>query len=81
MNENYTFSITKVDKIINMLPKDKMDKIPQSVRNFFDNNAKKEMLENMYIPSNLLVDNLEDSTLKFLKVIDYYINDNNKRKL
>ena len=81
MNENYTFSITKVDKIVNMVRKDKIDKIPQSVRNFFDSNAKIEMLENMYIPSNLLEDNLEDSTLKFLKVIDYYINDNNKRKL
>lgn len=76
-NDKYTYSITQTRYIINSLSNDVKNKIPSNVIKFFDNNSDMSLLDNELNGNILKFDNFTNDTLKFLKVINYYINDNN----
>lgn len=74
INDDYTFSITQANLVINSLDEKVKNKIPQNVVNFFGNNSDMSLINEEYNNKNLMFESFTDDTLKFLKVIDYYIN-------
>lgn len=69
------FYITQVNKIIKMLPDDTFEKIPNGIRNFFESNADTKLEQDMQMTPNMINQGLPENTLKYLKVVNYYIND------
>lgn len=74
MNNEYEFSITKVNYVINSLPLESKNKIPENVKNFFSNNSNPELLSCDMQNKNIISESFNRDDLKFLKIIDYYIN-------
>lgn len=74
MDSSYEFSITKVNYIINKLPQEAKEKIPQNVINFFNTNANSELLPDNFLESKNIIYNCDETDKKFLKIVDYYIN-------
>lgn len=74
INDNYTFSITQTNCVINSLDENVKNKIPQGIVNFFDNNSDMSLVNQEFYNKNVMFESFTDDTLKFLKVIDYYIN-------
>lgn len=74
MENKFINSISKVNYIINSLSVEDYNKIPQSVVNFFVNNSNDIILKNEVMDNKMLMKNLDTMDLKFLKIIDYYIN-------
>lgn len=70
----YENSISKVNYIINNLSTEDYNKIPKNVVDFFNNNASDVFLKNEVIDNTNVMENLDATDLKFLKIIDYYIN-------
>ncbi len=79
-NDKYTYSITQTGYVINSLSEKVRNKIPNNVIKFFDNNSDMSLLQNDINDNTIKFDNFTNDTLKFLKVINYYINDNNNFK-
>lgn len=75
-DDKYTYSITQTGYIINSLSDDVKNRIPQGVVNFFNTNSDMSLISNENDRKNMF-ENFTDDTLKFLKVIDYYINNSN----
>ncbi len=76
MQDNkYTYSITQTGYIINSLSDDVKSKIPQGIVNFFNSNSDMSLISNED-DKKYMFENFTNDTLKFLKVIDYYINNN-----
>ncbi len=73
-NNIYENSITKVNYIINKLPLDSLEKIPECVINFFEEYSNSELLQNSMLKTNNIMNQLNINDLKFLKIVDYYIN-------
>lgn len=74
MDKDYEFSITKVNYIINRLPQEEKNKLPENVINFFDVNSNNELLPDNFLKDNNLEKACDNIDKKFLKIIDYYIN-------
>ena len=74
INDNYTFSITQTNLVINSLGEEIKNKIPTNVVNFFDNNSDMSLINEEFNNKNMMFESFTEDTLKFLKVIDYYIN-------
>ncbi len=74
MND-YTFNFTQVNNIINNLPVESVEKIPLNFRNFINENSNNKLSDNCSM--NFLESQYSDETLKILKVVDYYINNDN----
>ena len=74
MNNEYEFSITKVNYVINSLPLDARQKIPENVVKFFNNNSNPELLSQDIKTQDILSSSFDENDFKFLKIIDYYIN-------
>ena len=74
INDNYTFSITQTNLVINSLEEEIKNKIPTNVVNFFDNNSDMSLINEEFNNKNMMFESFTEDTLKFLKVIDYYIN-------
>lgn len=74
INDNYTFSITQTNLVINSLEEEIKNKIPTNVVNFFDNNSDMSLINEEFNNKNMMFESFTEETLKFLKVIDYYIN-------
>ena len=79
-NDKYTYSITQTGYVINSLSEEVRNKIPNNVIRFFDNNSDMSLLQKDMNDNTIKFDNFTNDTLKFLKVINYYINDNNNFK-
>ena len=73
-NDDYTLPITQANCVINSLNDEAKNKIPQNLVNFFNNNSDMSLLNEDFYNKNMMFENFTDDTLKFLKVIDYYIN-------
>lgn len=74
MGFKFEESISKVDYIINKLSFEDYQKIPQNVINFFDNNSNDNFFEAEDLSIKSVMNSLDENDLKFLKIIDYYIN-------
>lgn len=74
INDEYTYPITQVNCLINSLEEDVRNKIPTNVVNFFNTNADMSLINDSFESKSLMFESFTDDTLKFLKVIDYYIN-------
>ncbi len=74
MKNEYESSITKVNFVINNLPFESKEKIPQGVINFFSNYSNPELLTDDMKSKEILSASFNQDDLKFLKIIDYYIN-------
>lgn len=74
VNDDYTYPITQANCVINSLNDEAKSKIPQNVVNFFNNNSDMSLINEEFNKKNVMFENFTDDTLKFLKVIDYYIN-------
>ena len=74
MESKFENSISKVNYIINNLSTEDYNKIPQNVINFFDNNSSNIFSQNEVIGAKNVMENLNSTDLKFLKIVDYYIN-------
>lgn len=74
INDEYTYSITQASCVINSLEEDVKRRIPLNVVNFFNNNSDMSLINESFDNKTLMFENFTDDTLKFLKVIDYYIN-------
>ena len=74
LNNDYIYSITQANCVINALDNEYKNKIPQNVVNFFNNNSDYSLLNEEFENGKMTFENFTDDTLKFLKVIDYYIN-------
>lgn len=78
MLNEYKFNFSQVNSIINKLPEDSKEKIPSSFKNFIDRNSDLSFNED-YSINKFTDNNYSQETLKLLKIVDYYINnDNNK---
>ena len=73
-SDDYTLPITQANCVINSLNDEVKNKIPQNLVNFFNNNSDMSLLNEDFYNKNMMFENFTDDTLKFLKVIDYYIN-------
>ncbi len=73
--DNDSFYITQVNKIIKMLPDESYNKIPNPIKHFFENNSSVELEQNIQMTPDMVNQNLPVDTLKYLKVVNYYIND------
>ena len=56
------------------LPLDSLEKIPECVINFFEEYSNSELLQNSMLKTNNIMNQLNINDLKFLKIVDYYIN-------
>lgn len=74
MESKFENSISKVNYIINNLSTEDYNKIPQNIINFFDNNSSNIFSQNEVIGAKNVMENLNSTDLKFLKIVDYYIN-------
>ncbi|CCY71768.1 unknown [Clostridium sp. CAG:921] len=74
-DDNDNFYITQVNKIIKMLPDETFNKIPNSIVHFLDENSDKNLENTMQLTPDMVNQSLPQDTLKYLKVINYYIND------
>lgn len=74
MENDYRYSITQTNCVINSLEEDVKNRIPQNVINFFNNNSDISLINQEYVNKNIMFESFTDDTLKFLKIIDYYIN-------
>lgn len=74
MESKFENSISKVNYIINNLSTEDYNKIPQNVINFFDNNSSDIFTQSEVIGVKNVMENLNSTDLKFLKIVDYYIN-------
>lgn len=74
MESKFENSISKVNYIINNLSTEDYNKIPQNVINFFDNNSSDIFTQSEVIGVKNVMENLNLIDLKFLKIVDYYIN-------
>lgn len=74
MESKFENSISKVNYIINNLSTEDYNKIPQNVINFFDNNSSDIFTQSEVIDVKNVMENLNLIDLKFLKIVDYYIN-------
>lgn len=78
MLDNYKFNFSQVNNIINKLPNDSKEKIPDSFKNFISRNS--DLSFNEFNSVNTFANNdYSDETLKLLKIVDYYINNDNYR--
>lgn len=74
INDDYTYSITQANCVINSLDVDVKEKIPPNVINFFNSNSDMSLVNEDFYNKSLMFESFTEDTLKFLKVIDYYIN-------
>ncbi len=74
MESKFENSISKVNYIINNLSTEDYNKIPQNVISFFDNNSSDIFTQSEVIGVKNVMENLNSTDLKFLKIVDYYIN-------
>ncbi len=74
MESKFENSISKVNYIINNLSTEYYNKIPQNVISFFDNNSSDIFTQSEVIGVKNVMENLNSTDLKFLKIVDYYIN-------
>lgn len=74
MSNDYEFSITKVNYIINRLPQDEREKLPSNVMNFFEKNSNEELLSEEFLNTQNIFSLCNENDKKFLKIVDYYIN-------
>lgn len=78
MLDEYKFNFFEVNNIINKLPEQSKNKIPNSFKNFIEKNSvisSNEFDNNNIVTNNNFVQNAySDETLKLLKIVDYYVN-------
>lgn len=78
MLDDYKFSFSQVNNIINKLPDSSKEKIPDSFRSFVEKNS--DLSSSVPDNTNKFINNAyPDETLKLLKIVDYYINNDNYR--
>lgn len=77
MSDDYKFNFFEVNNIINKLPEQSKNKIPNSFKNFIEKNSvisSNEFDNNMVTNNNFVQNAYSDETLKLLKIVDYYVN-------
>lgn len=76
LNDKYSYAITQTNYVIDSLNEDVKNKIPENVLNFFQHYSDMSLLNEELESKKMLFQSFTEDTLKFLKVIDYYINEN-----
>ena len=74
-DNNDQFCITQVNKIIKMLPDESFSKIPMPIKHFFSSYSDPYLEQTMNLTPDMVNQSLPENTLKYLKVVNYYIND------
>ncbi len=78
MLDDYKFNFSQVNNIINKLPDSSKEKIPDSFRNFVEKNS--DFNSNLLDNADTFINKAySEETLKLLKIVDYYINNDNYR--
>ncbi len=78
MLDDYKFNFSQVNNIINKLPDSSKEKIPDSFKNFVEKNS--DFNSNLLDNTDTFINKAySDETLKLLKIVDYYINNDNYR--